>query len=263
MQSHPELLAQIFAGRFKNDPKSLKANLIDLLVQRQYKGEGSLTTLSADIDKIDLQHGLSSVTQWVSTRGIATDINVASILDDAELANLYEQGSARTSPGPAFESGLKSVPGGLQVDIRKLGDKASVVEQEFRHLLSLILGDLSFAAPVDNGSRWTIQTGELPLRVNQESDERSDVFLGYSGDDALSGGGGQDILVGNAGDDTLQGGAGGDVLFGGLGNDFLDGGIGPDYLYAAPGRTPITSQAPLAATGLLTAMASAQLRWTG
>jgi len=60
VQTHPELLPRLFAGLFENNPRSKEANLLDLLVQREYRGEGSLSTLSFDVNKIDLGEGLTS-----------------------------------------------------------------------------------------------------------------------------------------------------------------------------------------------------------
>ena len=60
VQTHPELLPRLFAGLFENNPKSAQANLLDMLVQREYRGEGSLGTLSSDVNKIDLGEGLTS-----------------------------------------------------------------------------------------------------------------------------------------------------------------------------------------------------------
>lgn len=67
----------------------------------------------------------------------------------------------------------------------------------------------------------------------------NDVFRGEGGDDLLrggrdrdnlDGGDGNDILNGNIGDDTVTGGAGNDMLRGGQGNDVLVGGDNADIL---------------------------------
>ena len=60
-------------------------------------------------------------------------------------------------------------------------------------------------------------------------------FLGTTGNDALTGGGGEDYLYGNTGDDILVGGAGSDLVRGGEGNDIVDGGAGDDGLYGGLG----------------------------
>ena len=50
------------------------------------------------------------------------------------------------------------------------------------------------------------------------------MLQGTSGNDTISGLGGQDKLYGEAGADTINGGSGGDYLYGGLGADTLTGG---------------------------------------
>src|SRR5262245_15627762 len=56
----------------------------------------------------------------------------------------------------------------------------------------------------------------------------NDVIFGYGGRDTLSGGAGRDLLYGGTGNDLLSGGDGNDALVGGSGSDRLDGGDGID-----------------------------------
>ncbi|MBT9609226.1 MAG: type I secretion C-terminal target domain-containing protein [Aquabacterium sp.] len=59
-------------------------------------------------------------------------------------------------------------------------------------------------------------------------DGSSQFMMGREGNDTLTGSDGSDILVGNAGNDELRGGLGRDTLVGGAGNDQLEGGQGSD-----------------------------------
>lgn len=61
-QQHPELLGRVFSGLFNENPSVGSADFLDLMVRRQLAGEGSLTTLAADVGKINLSAGLSSAT---------------------------------------------------------------------------------------------------------------------------------------------------------------------------------------------------------
>lgn len=66
------------------------------------------------------------------------------------------------------------------------------------------------------------------------------VYAGDSGDDYLSGEGGQiDIMSGGLGNDTLLGFSGNDVLYGGHGDDFLDGGFDDDEIHGGEGADTI------------------------
>ncbi|MCC5629421.1 calcium-binding protein [Nostoc sphaeroides] len=63
----------------------------------------------------------------------------------------------------------------------------------------------------------------------------NDKLFGSLGDDTLNGGSGNDLLSGSAGDDLLNGDSGNDSLNGSLGNDILNGGLGNDNLSASEG----------------------------
>jgi len=57
--------------------------------------------------------------------------------------------------------------------------------------------------------------------------------VGGSGDDFITGTGGENLLAGGDGDDVIDGGRGSDVILGDLGNDILTGGQGPDTFVLA------------------------------
>lgn len=184
LQEHPELLQRLFGGLYENNPKSRQANLVDLLVQREYRGEGSLGALSADVNMIDTANGLTSVTHLPGPSGRET-ASVAAVLVDAVLAGLYEQGKGRTPEQPGgvpFKALLQQVGGGLVIDTARLGTESSRVEAQLRDLLQSLL-DSGVHASAASQARWTVQSGSSVLQVEHTSDARSDVVLGYSGAD--------------------------------------------------------------------------------
>lgn len=67
------------------------------------------------------------------------------------------------------------------------------------------------------------------------TDLSNDFLYGGTGNDGLTGLGGDDFLFGQDGADRLSGGAGIDHLFGGDGADHLDGGLAKDVLYGGAG----------------------------
>jgi Ca2+-binding RTX toxin-like protein len=69
----------------------------------------------------------------------------------------------------------------------------------------------------------------------------NDLISGGGGDDRIFGEDGWDLLLGNSGNDWLDGGTGIDFLFGGQGDDWLDGGPGLDFLDGGPGRDHLFS----------------------
>ena len=62
-----------------------------------------------------------------------------------------------------------------------------------------------------------------------------DNLFGNLGDDTLNGDSGNDVLSGSLGDDILNGGSGNDQLSGSIGNDTLNGGLGNDTLTGSNG----------------------------
>ncbi len=74
-----------------------------------------------------------------------------------------------------------------------------------------------------------------PDRLGFLSDAPDLVYAG-SGDDTISGGGGNDTVFGGSGDDSLIGDYGNDSLIGGSGEDTIDGGYGNDTISGGSGR---------------------------
>jgi hypothetical protein len=237
-QAHPELLPRLFS-LYKNDPTAQNANFLDLLVQRQYRGEQALDISASDVDKIDITSGLTSETKLSGPGAWAPNIHVASVLVDAVLAGIYNQGQDRLPVQIGlgqFQSVLRTVVGGLQFDMDALGDQSIMVESKFKQLIAALLVNEAHRCPIDQAARWTVQSGTAALQVNGlDADLESDVALGYVGNDLISGGGGNDVLIGYAGNDTLQGGAWDDFLYGGDDDDTLDGGSGNDHLMGGTG----------------------------
>src|SRR6185437_11422821 len=69
--------------------------------------------------------------------------------------------------------------------------------------------------------------------------DSSKLFIGTSGNDAVSGTTGADGLFGGAGDDTMQGLGGDDLLQGNQGNDSLSGGTGVNTIFGGQGDDTI------------------------
>lgn len=237
IQAHPELLPRIFAdGVYANAPRAASANLLDMLIQREYVGEGSLGALVVDVEKINLTEGLTAF-RSPAAPGVE-ELNVAAIIVDAILANLYLQGKNRVS-GVAysqFATFIKNITGGIELDVQKLSDEAINVEPGLERLLIGLLNDKSVWLPGGyEGARWSLQSGSEALSVQNIEDARRDVVFAGDTGATISTGGGQDLLVGRGGDDSLVGGADGDILYGGLGSDSLEGGEGDDWLYGGGG----------------------------
>lgn len=99
VREYEELLPRIFKGEYagleaRQDDVS---TLLDLLVQRQILGEGSLDTLADDISKIssaDLR--APSATYSVQVGGDERQFNLVAALIDVVLAGIYEQANGRT-----------------------------------------------------------------------------------------------------------------------------------------------------------------------
>lgn len=239
VQAYPELLPRLFDGLYANDPKNRRdANLTDLLVQREYRGEGSLGALAVDVNKINRDAGLTSLRSLPNSGGTGMN-SVAAILMDAVLANLYVQGKDRSPTQPfasKFDTLLRSVPGGLTADMEALHKEANKVEAELNRMANLLLSNDAPAAVNVEGARWTLQNGTDALVADFGTDERQDVIVGYTAADTLSGGSGDDILIGLGGSDSLNGGAGIDQLYGGEGDDTLNGGLEGDWLYGGSGN---------------------------
>jgi Ca2+-binding RTX toxin-like protein len=88
-----------------------------------------------------------------------------------------------------------------------------------------IVGKFEFA----DGTQWNLAQ---ILASAWSGTAQSDVFVGDTGGNQMSGGEGNDALNGLFGNDSLHGGDGNDVLDGGYGSDLLEGGAGNDTLMA-------------------------------
>ncbi|MBO9476571.1 Hint domain-containing protein [Shimia sp. R11_0] len=69
----------------------------------------------------------------------------------------------------------------------------------------------------------------------------NDWITGDGGDNRIEGRDGNDLLQGGGGDDTLEGDHGNDLLIGGSGEDVIDGGVGHDRLFGQTGQDTFVS----------------------
>jgi Ca2+-binding RTX toxin-like protein len=246
LKRHPELMARLFANEsYPNNPKLVaKDNLIEVLVKGQYQGKGTLDILSADVIKIDVTAGLTSMNYFdmaIDANG-ATDlklvVNVAAALVDADLAAIY----SHHNDSGGTQNSLQLAGNAVIFDGATLS--ASEVQKGMPGLVKL-LGRLTetdggshndIAAP--NDARWALQTGTGALNYVAAADDKSDIVCGFSGSDVLGGGGGADVLVGGDGADTLEGGPDNDKLYGGNGADayIFSGQFGKDVVLDSDGQ---------------------------
>ena len=239
--THKELLARIFKGLYPNDPTSPRANLLDVLVQRQIAGEHALDVLGADVALIRAD-GLESDTFDFNQNGTHLNMTVAAALVDVELAGLYEQGRNRTPAQPlvsAFKDVLSTVGNGVAFDARDLGTQAPIGLQALETYLHHDTGIQLNTALLEQ-ARWVLQSGTAALNYEALGDDRSDVVIAYSGANTAHGGGGNDFLVGGGGNDYLYGDAGNDVIYDQAGDDHLFGGDGTDQLIGGVGDDTLT-----------------------
>ena len=239
MRAHPELLQRLFGGVYPNTPDVDTANLLDLLVQRQYRGEGSLEAVATDVNKIDFEAGATGMQSDAWRMPGRDSITVGAMLVDAVLAYMYEQGKDRAPDqmgGEAFSTLFRQVTGGLTIDAALLGEQAALVERQLLRVIEDIAKQDGVAyISEEAGLRWTIQTGNVGMNADMSSDARDDRILGHVHADTMIGGGGSDVLIGMDGTDLLIGNAGLDTLVGGQGNDTIEGGAGSDSVYGGAG----------------------------
>ena len=88
--------------------------------------------------------------------------------------------------------------------------------------------------------QWNIAAGSGGVNATALSPGKSQIFVGGSGADNLTGGQMNDFLSGGDGADSLTGGAGDDTLVGGKGSDTLTGGAGNDLYVFKTGDGPDT-----------------------
>ncbi|MEX2093581.1 MAG: PKD domain-containing protein, partial [Pirellulales bacterium] len=106
------------------------------------------------------------------------------------------------------------------------------------HDIVLTTGNVLQSMTIDGGSGNDLLTGGGGQNLIQGGSGHDflygaggdDVLLGGTGNDFLSGGSGNDVLVGGDGDDVLKGGSGRDLIIGSQDNDWLEGGGDEDIL---------------------------------
>ncbi|MDC0832448.1 Peptidyl-prolyl cis-trans isomerase [Geitlerinema sp. FC II] len=91
---------------------------------------------------------------------------------------------------------------------------------------------LGFQVLTDNADNLTID--------NALSAANPSGFIGFGGNDTITGSAIDDVLYANKGDDVLAGNGGDDLLRGGQGNDFLSGGDGNDIAHGNIGVDTIS-----------------------
>jgi Ca2+-binding RTX toxin-like protein len=122
----------------------------------------------------------------------------------------------------------------MALDAKGLRDNLSAEE------LRLISDAISNTSP--EFAEVFVETNNVNLSGESKNYDLN--YIGFAGDDSLTGGNGNDRLSGdegndhisgNGGDDTLNGGSGDDRLFGGDGSDVMRGGQGDDILDGGKG----------------------------
>ena len=228
VKNHKEILPRIFKGAYSDILPTNKAesSLLDLLVQRQAKGERSLDALAHSIQKITGSGLSSTIATFTSNqRGSGEPIlmTLAVALVDVVLAGLYAQGKGRLpadSFTAMFNDVLFSASGGLQFDTQDLGAQVDRGIGALRDYVFFMSQDSVWNKEVMNKARWLLQNGTGALLYeSSDSDLRSDVIIGIEGANVLKSGGGDDIIIGGQEVDDITGGAGNDTLVGGFGAD--------------------------------------------
>ncbi|MBB3834589.1 Ca2+-binding RTX toxin-like protein [Xanthomonas arboricola] len=220
-----ELLPRIFRGAYQNVvPTNLTSStLLELLVQRQIVGEGSLDTLAADVAKIvgtELRGEDSSFS--VNENGDKKQLNLAAALIDVALAGLYQQANGKR-PQQGFTGLLADVliraDGYLGFDSEGLGDERKRGIQSLGQYVSARTQTLALDTNLLERARWGVQDGAAIHYVGSDFDVRSDVVVGLHGSNTIAVGGGDDLVLGGDGDDDISGGSGDDQMYGGAGFD--------------------------------------------
>ncbi|WP_267191151.1 putative Ig domain-containing protein [Xanthomonas dyei] len=220
-----ELLPRIFRGAYQNVvPTNLTAStLLELLVQRQLVGEGSLDTLAVDVAKIvgtELRGADNSFS--VNENGDDKQLNLAAALIDVVLAGLYQQSNGRR-PQQGFTRLLTDVliraDGYLGFDAEALGDERKRGIESLSQYVSARTQNLALDTNLLEHARWGVQDGAAMHYVGSDFDVRSDVVVALHGSNTIAVGGGDDLVLGGNGDDDISGGSGDDLLYGGAGFD--------------------------------------------
>jgi len=206
---------------------SEKNFLIDLIRSEQAKiGNGKLSHFAADLHRLgqDLT-GLNEAAQkaivaqgveWYYWQGTDYAGQEFSTRDGAVLQYTSAQGA--------------HLPGAL--------DRASsYVRPWLDALYTANTGDTRFAPMGTGFAQWNVATSATTGAVATARDlDKTQMFIGQSGNDTFNGGHRADVMFAGAGNDSLSGGNGNDMLYGGVGDDTLIGGGGNDWLYGGAGN---------------------------
>ncbi|WP_429002372.1 lipase family protein [Xanthomonas euvesicatoria] len=220
-----ELLPRIFRGAYQNfvPTNVINSTLLELLVQRQIAGEGSLDTLAADVSKIvgtDLRGADGSFS--VNENEDDKQLNLAAALIDVVLAGLYKQANGRR-PEEGFTGLLAEVlihaDGYLGFDADTLGDERKRGIQLLSQYVSARTGNVGLDRNLLEHARWGVQNGPSVHYIGSDFDVRSDVVVALHGSNTIAVGGGDDLVLGGDGDDDISGGSGDDQMYGGAGFD--------------------------------------------
>ncbi|MFO3706388.1 calcium-binding protein [Xanthomonas codiaei] len=224
-RNYKELLPRIFEGAYKNLlPTSITSStLLELLVQRQLAGEGSLDVIAADLAKIAAAELRGADNSFViHENGDSKELNLAGALVDVLLAGLYQQADGR-SPKKAFVGRLTEVltrsDGYISFDAEALGDQQKVGIESLRQYVSARTQNIALDTNLLERARWGVQDGAATHYVGSDFDVRSDVVVALHGSNTISTGGGDDLVLGGDGDDDISGGSGDDQIYGGAGFD--------------------------------------------
>ena len=150
------------------------------------------------------------------------------------LAVLTEYYRYLKDPGEGL---IETIDGGIKLDLSRIADDSNHRGQEklLRQVRNWMNDQGEEGVSIGNADRVIVQSGSGGVQVDQNGDDKSDLVIGASQEDEISGGGGNDFLVGLNGADALDGGSGNDNLYGGEGSDILTGGEGVDRLYGGKG----------------------------
>lgn len=211
------LLDRVFNGLWDTNPASEENTLLDAIGQREYRGEGTLGAIAADVNK--LQSGGLTQTSY------GVDGVFQKNLIDAVLANVYSQVGGRGATQPSnglVETAILVQTGALTVDVAKISDQKDAIKSQFAttanaYMYALAESTASFASY----SKWTIQNGQSAMQLDLSTDNAANVVMGYVGDDTIRTGAGDDFIFGGDGSDVIDAGGGQNRLVGGRGNDWL------------------------------------------
>lgn len=184
-------------------------------------GEGGDDTLDGGPGRDYLSGGFGSDT-YLFGRGSGNDLVRTEAADPMGAKDTVLFGAGISPTDLSFGVLAGSLGATLVVKINGTSDELAIE--------NFFVPDPQLGTPVGyfkfpDGTIWDYATiiAQIPV-VDQTitgSSHDQELLVGGSGNDTLSGLGGDDILYGGDGNDTLNGGTGGDLLYGGRGNDVL------------------------------------------